>query len=1033
MKKRLMSVLLVLLMVFSLLPAAALAAEANPNPEPVHDNGLYLKKTFDPDTDTLTIEAYSEAEKIIHDEAVPCDIVLVLDVSGSMEDTMSEDTWTEVTQDFSYNTIEGYSTNEYFIEFEGQRYQVHAVEVHAGFGILFPHYTWLYFERGNTRYYLKGNQIIQARDNAKAPGVIAGLIISNPRDTQGWIGNEITGANGEPTTVWSGTLWKHSTETTRIVAMQNAVKNFIDNVKIDADNNSVNHRISIVKFAGNRSTAVGNNRYNSGGYTYNYSQIMRGLTAVGGENNNSAQQLKNLVDAIIPGGATRADFGMEFAGTVMGSAAAGSNKVVVMFTDGEPTSGSSFERDVANSAVGYSKQLKDAGAKVYTVGVFDNAVTNNTKQYMNAVSSNYPNATSYNVGDTRFYGYSMTASNPDELNDIFTKISESEISGGVSLDADTIIRDVMKGGAFELRGVTAASHGDIKVYTAPCIGMNGDERVFDENRTPAGGITVSVNDASQTVDVTGFDFADNWCGPDPESASGVHGKKIIIEIPAEPAVGAEGVVDTNEGVSGIYDDDGTLVKPFPVPSYEIPTASYVIDFNAPVTVASNTTRMKGNPGVNGVFALTGTNVTYQLKNTETIVDGANLSLSGVDSALIRGQAYGRDSVRWTNIVTVPANNVYFDDALLNHAALTYLDGSGYNAGVGSDVSSGAGVINADGAKQLFFTFTGTGIDVYCTTDTAGGYVQAALLSGAEQNPANLIDGTRFAVRNYAETTRYNVPTVSYSGLDYGTYTVYIWAMAGSEYKLDGVRIYNPMQDQSVYEGTNEANASFFNLRENLLNNGESVVFTDDPTKDYLADNEVTILGENPGVLFIDDVDSVELKIEETGEAVYSNAYEAYVANGPKNEIYLSANQGVAFKLADGLAADHYWLGLSTPDAGSAAATVLVNGKAVEPVISSAVDMYYPITPDADGNVVVVNQGGGMVALTNLKVTRDNPAEDDGAQPFGLLSVKSLKMAANSSASGQDDGGNPGMQELIRQLISSFVKALFNSISRLFGK
>ena len=402
-------------------------------------------------------------------------------------------------------------------------------------------------------------------------------------------------------------------------------------------------------------------------------------------------------------------------------------------------------------------------------------------------------------------------------------------------------------------------------------------------------------------------------------------------------------------------------------------------------------------------------------------------MNGVDSAMTF------TSNVWTKYNAIPANNIYFDDALVNHAALTYHDGSGYNAGVGTDVSSGAGVINADGAKQLFFTFTGTGIDVYCTTDTNGGYVQAALLRGAEHDAANLIDGTRFAVRNYAETTRYNVPTVSYTGLDYGTYTVYIWAMAGSEYKLDGVRIYNPMQDQSVYDGTDEANARFFNLRENLLNDGKSVVFTDDPDKDYLTDNEVTILGENPGVLFIDDVDSVELKIEETGEAVYSNAYEAYVANGPKNEIYLSANQGVAFKLADGLTADHYWLGLSTPDTGSASATVLVNGKAVEPVITSAVDMYYPITPDKDGNVVVVNQGGGMVALTNLKVTSDNAVEEDGAQPFGLLSVKSLKIAANGTEASQEEVGNPGLQELIRQLISNFVKTLYDSISRLFGK
>jgi hypothetical protein len=96
-------------------------------------------------------------------------------------------------------------------------------------------------------------------------------------------------------------------------------------------------------------------------------------------------------------------------------------------------------------------------------------------------------------------------------------------------------------------------------------------------------------------------------------------------------------------------------------------------------------------------------------------------------------------------------------------------------------------------------------------------------------------------------------------------------------------------------------------------------------------------------------------------------------------------------------------------------------------------MYYHTPPRADGTVVIVNHGDAMISVTNLKVT-SKLAGDKSASPFALLSAEALDIAADSNAAaGQDDGGNQGLQELIRELISNFVKALFNSISRLFGK
>ena len=181
---------------------------------------------------------------------------------------------------------------------------------------------------------------------------------------------------------------------------------------------------------------------------------------------------------------------------------------------------------------------------------------------------------------------------------------------------------------------------------------------------------------------------------------------------------------------------------------------------------------------------------------------------------------------------------------------------------------------------------------------------------------------------------------------------------------------------------------------------------------------------------------VKTYLDENGqpkkELVYKDAFSAYVANGPKNEIYLAKGQGVAFTISDAAKGDHYWIGLSVPDQGSASASVAVNGEALTPSVASAVDMYYPITPNASGTVVIVNNGDAMVSVTNLKVTKASAdgTNDTGAAPFAVLESESLDIAARTV---ENDGAGQSLQEMVRQLISNFVSVLFNNIARMFGK
>ena len=214
--------------------------------------------------------------------------------------------------------------------------------------------------------------------------------------------------------------------TKRLDALKEAVKAFLDeaaNTNTEAGSELV--RVGLVKFAGNEKNGIGDDTYRSGGYTYNYSQIVSDLTA-------DMNGLKNKVSKLKAAGATRADNGFNLAAKMMGSARTDAKKVAIFFTDGSPTSSSGFEGKVANKAVEAAKELKDGGATVYSIGIFASAnpssLSSNENQFMHAVSSNFPKATKYNQrGEGNIEaGYYKSATNASELNAIFDEIEKSE-------------------------------------------------------------------------------------------------------------------------------------------------------------------------------------------------------------------------------------------------------------------------------------------------------------------------------------------------------------------------------------------------------------------------------------------------------------------------------------------------------------------------------------------------------------------------------------------------------------------------------
>ena len=331
-------------------------------------------------------------------------------------------------------------------------------------------------------------------------------------------------------------------DTKRIDALKSAVNAFIENVA-EKNTDAIGHKISIVKFAGQKTTKVGDDKYRQ----KNYSQIVENLTVV---NAQGKETLKGAVNRLKPAGATRADYGMQVAKDALGTDLTDQSrdKVVVMFTDGSPNDHSGFDNSVASDAISASQVLKNKGVKVYTVGIFDNAdpsedvTTDASKEnkYMHAVSSNYQSASfvfndvhtwehplgfwSWNFG-TRAEGnnYYLTATDSEGLEKVFQTISNSITTPQVKADENAVLRDTLTK-QFVLNG----NANDITVQTAAVTGKDADGYTWEEPVDVSTEITKNVS--GKTVSVTGFNYTsqDNVIT---KNGNDYSGHKLIVTIP----------------------------------------------------------------------------------------------------------------------------------------------------------------------------------------------------------------------------------------------------------------------------------------------------------------------------------------------------------------------------------------------------------------------------------------------------------------------------------------------------------------------
>lgn len=516
--KRMLSLLLAVIMILSVIPITASAAENDGT-----TGGIKTDKKYDPESGYLTLEAYVTGESQTQIVAQPVDIALVLDTSGSME---------ELEESTLYSWA--FKRNDTFIKVS---------------------------DRGNL------DELDTVYGAAEGVYMLKSTGITNSCAPMRYV-------NGEWQYCGWGREWKSVDKSdwgngniyiTKLSALKLAVKHFIDTANAASDPAHPN-RISIIKFAGTKNSAIGNDTYTENGYTYNYSQIVQGLTDVNG--NGNVTTLKNTVSGLQAGGATQADFGMQHAQTVLASTDSSRKKVVVMFTDGEPTDESDFNSTVAAGAISAAYDLKQSGATVFSVGIFSSSVDSKVYPYMNLVSSNYPDAQSFNANaDATVHGYFMTSDNSADLTNIFQTISQEVGGASVKLESSTVLKDTISG-YFDLDTTDGVDAKKITVHTETCTGINADGNPTAWSNDNNEGQYQYVLDG-KTITVTGFDYSANWVGSHNGQPGG---KKIVLKIPIKPndsECWGLGLPTNDAANSGIY-VDGKSVAPFPVPTANFP-------------------------------------------------------------------------------------------------------------------------------------------------------------------------------------------------------------------------------------------------------------------------------------------------------------------------------------------------------------------------------------------------------------------------------------------------------------------------------
>lgn len=482
------------------------------------------------------------------------------------------------------------------------------------------------------------------------------------------------------------------TKITRLEALKNAAATFANSVEEKAKGadgvlgteDDISHRIAVVGFAsksgyGDNTELLSIAGSNSGNVGVAYHNITdQNLKDVLQEVDTSAGQtmVSDAIGALAASGATQTDLGLDMAQRILSANPVQPNekrnRVVIVFTDGAPTSFNGFEKDVADNAITHAGSIKTAGATVYTIGIFSgaNATSAGTEpkgdlgqnsSSLNSACNWFMQQVSSNNGTPRTPSYYLSAADTGSLSNIFQQISDNIESGGSSstLTEESVVRDIISPQFTLPAGATAS---DITLETYACTGKDGDTYTWRQNDT-AMGATATID--GNNVSVTGFNFSDNYVGTVTNNGIVTYrGHKLVIRFSVKPQPGFLGGnnVPTNAG-AGVYEnkDSETPVREFPQPTVNVPIQPVTVaaqDYNVYLLGGLTASQLQSDSTVQvGSISLDLTKATdsdhpYGLEPWQTAYVDITVSITGPDGSPVTDLAQLRADTSCAVSVTV---------------------------------------------------------------------------------------------------------------------------------------------------------------------------------------------------------------------------------------------------------------------------------------------------------------------------------------------------------------------------------------------
>lgn len=482
------------------------------------------------------------------------------------------------------------------------------------------------------------------------------------------------------------------TKITRLEALKNAAATFANAVEEKAKGadgalgteDDISHRIAVVGFASKSGDgdntellSIAGSNSDSVGVAY-HNITNQNLKDVLQEMNTSAGQtmVSNAIGALAASGATQTDLGLDMAQRILSANPVQPNekrnRVVIVFTDGAPTSYNGFEKDVADNAITYAGTIKTTGATVYTIGIFAgaDATSAGTKpkgnlgqnsNSMNSACNWFMQQVSSNNGTSRTPSYYLSAADAGSLSNIFQQISDNIETGGSSstLTEESVVRDIISP-QFTLPAGSTVS--DITLETYACTGKDGDTYTWRQNDT-AMGATATID--GNSVSVTGFDFSEHYVGTVTNNASVTYrGHKLVIRFSVKPQPSFLGGnnVPTNAG-AGVYEnkDSETPVREFPQPTVNVPIQPVTVaaqDYNVYLLGGLTASQLQSDSTVQvGSISLDLTKATdsdhpYGLEPWQTAYVDITVSITGPDGSPVTDLAQLRADTSYAVSVTV---------------------------------------------------------------------------------------------------------------------------------------------------------------------------------------------------------------------------------------------------------------------------------------------------------------------------------------------------------------------------------------------